>query len=421
MLAVMASELLTGRTPFRGSIEQLMFQHVQEPPEPPDRFNPQIPAALNPVILRAPMKQPEARFPSVSAFARAFQQALQNGPQPQTNNPYATLDGRGSQSQSANDPPPMFPQEQQSSVSSSGSGSADTRTDWSGQIGQKSLSSPPGRLSRGLNINFATTKQGVTCSITLLLVILIAIGSVGLYRLVNKPLGASISTTAATSTAVVESAPPPTTTAQANATPIAQSIATATAFQNLYKQATSGTPALDDPLRDNSKGYNWDVVSGQGGVCQFTNGAYQVSMSQTNMFYRCTARSTNFINFAYQVQVTLVKGDQAGIIFRFDDIQATFYSFFISSEGTYALDTDNRNGFISELLNGSSPAIKTGLNQTNLLAVLVRGSQIALYVNGQYLASVQDSTYKSGSIGVIAENDGHPTEALCSDAKVWTL
>jgi eukaryotic-like serine/threonine-protein kinase len=27
----------------------------------------------------------------------------------------------------------------------------------------------------------------------------------------------------------------------------------------------------------------------------------------------------------------------------------------------------------------------------------------------------------SGAIGVIASDDGHPTEALCSDAKVWTL
>lgn len=413
MLAVMAYELLTGRTPFRGSLEQLMFQHVQEPPEPPDRLNPQIPAALNPVILRALTKQPESRFPSVSTFARAFQQALQHGPQPQTNDPYATLDSRGSQSWPTNNPP-MFPQEQQSAVSSSGPVSADTRTDWLGQSGQQSPASPPGRSSRGLKINFATTRQGVTCSVTLLLAILVLVGSVSFFSLFKGPTGGSTTSTTSSSNA--------TSTAVAPGTgPTVMSIATATTFQNLYKQATSGTPALDDPLRDNSKGYNWDVDSSQGGVCQFTNGAYQVSMSQTNMFYRCTARSTNFINFAYQVQVTLVQGDQTGIIFRSDNIQATFYSFFLSSEGTYALDTDNHNGFISELTSGSSSAIKTGQNQPNLLAVLVRGSQIALYVNGQYLASVLDSAYKSGAIGVIATDDGHPTKALCSDAKVWTF
>ncbi len=142
---------------------------------------------------------------------------------------------------------------------------------------------------------------------------------------------------------------------------------------------------------------------------------------QPNTFYRCTARATNFIDFAYQVQMTLVKGDQAGIIFRFDGIRKAFYSCSISNKGTYALDIDNQQGFVSQLTSGSSSAIKTGLNQSNLVAVLARGSQIYLYVNGQYLASAQDSTYKNGAIGVIAEDDGHPTEALFSDAKVWKL
>jgi serine/threonine protein kinase len=423
MLAVMAYELLTGRTPFRGNLEQLVYQHVQEPPEPPDRLNPQIPASLNSVILRALTKQPEGRFSSVSAFARAFQEALQNGPQSQMQDPYATLGGRSSQSLPPNSTHPMIPPEQQSAVYGSASVSANTRPDWSTQSGQQNSSSTPVKSPRGLNINFATTKQGVTCSISLVLALLVLVGSVSFFSLIRgsaeKTATSTASSSNATSTPVVAGALPPTVAAQATAT--AQSVTTATEFQNLYQQATSGPPTLNDPLRDNSKGYNWDVVSSQGGVCQFTKGAYQVSMSQSNMFYRCTARSTNFINFAYQVQVTLVKGDQAGIIFRFDDIQATFYSFFISSEGTYALDTDNRNGFTSELLNGSSPAIKIGQNQTNLLAVLVRNSQIALYVNGQFLASVQDNTYKSGAIGVIAVDDGRPTEALCSNAKVWIV
>jgi eukaryotic-like serine/threonine-protein kinase len=417
MLAVMAYELLTGRTPFRGSLEQLMYQHIQEQPEPPAVLNPQIPVALNLVILRALTKQPEARFPGVSGFARAFQQALQGDPQPQTNDLYATLDRRVVQSLPASSSPPIFPQEQQSVLS----GSAATRTDWAGQSGQQRTATPESRSSRGLNINFAATRKGLTCGITLLLAVFVVVGSVAFFGMANRPAGVSTSSTTGRSAATTAATPPSPIVAQVTTMATTQGTATATAFQNIYKQATSGTPVLDDPLRDNSKGYNWDVGSAQGGVCQFTNGSYQVSMSQPNMFYRCTARATNFIDFAYQVQVTLVKGDQAGIIFRFDEITATFYTFYISSEGTYALNTDNKQGFISQLANGSSSAIKTGPNQSNLVAVLARGSQISIYVNGQYLVSVQDSTYKSGAIGVIAENDGHPTEALFSDAKVWRL
>ena len=90
MLAAMAYEMLTGRPPFRGTLEQLMYQHIQESPERPGKLNPQIPAALDAVIWRALAKQPEARYTSISAFARAFQDALQPTAR-QINDSYATI------------------------------------------------------------------------------------------------------------------------------------------------------------------------------------------------------------------------------------------------------------------------------------------------------------------------------------------
>ncbi|HJT56153.1 MAG TPA: serine/threonine-protein kinase [Ktedonobacteraceae bacterium] len=75
-LAIMAYEMLTGRPPFIGSMEQLMFQHFSVQPERPSTLNPQLPAAIDPVLLRALAKKPEDRYPSVLAFATAFEQAL---------------------------------------------------------------------------------------------------------------------------------------------------------------------------------------------------------------------------------------------------------------------------------------------------------------------------------------------------------
>jgi serine/threonine protein kinase len=74
-LAVTAYELLTGRPPFVGSLEQLMFQHFSTQPPPPSTFNPRVPGAIDLVILRALEKRPEDRFPSIAAFANAFEQA----------------------------------------------------------------------------------------------------------------------------------------------------------------------------------------------------------------------------------------------------------------------------------------------------------------------------------------------------------
>src|SRR5579859_2475973 len=81
-LAVMAYELLAGRPPFTGSMEQLMYQHFNAQPQAPSTYNPQLSAAIDAVILRALAKKPEERFPSVTDFASALMQVVQGLPVP---------------------------------------------------------------------------------------------------------------------------------------------------------------------------------------------------------------------------------------------------------------------------------------------------------------------------------------------------
>ncbi|MBA2391459.1 MAG: serine/threonine protein kinase [Ktedonobacteraceae bacterium] len=75
-LAIMVYQLLTGVVPFQGRAEQVMFQHMSIPPKAPSEINPRLSPALDAMLLRALAKRPEERFPSVSAFASAFRQAL---------------------------------------------------------------------------------------------------------------------------------------------------------------------------------------------------------------------------------------------------------------------------------------------------------------------------------------------------------
>jgi serine/threonine protein kinase len=74
-LAIMTYQLLTGRLPFRGSMQQVMYQHLQEQPQAPSTLNPRIPVTVDTVILRALAKKTEERFSSIQAFAKAFEQA----------------------------------------------------------------------------------------------------------------------------------------------------------------------------------------------------------------------------------------------------------------------------------------------------------------------------------------------------------
>lgn len=74
-LAVLTYVLVTGRPPFQEGV--LEYQHLYVQPSPPSTFNPRLPTDVDTVVLIGLAKNPEGRFASVSAFARAFQQAMQ--------------------------------------------------------------------------------------------------------------------------------------------------------------------------------------------------------------------------------------------------------------------------------------------------------------------------------------------------------
>ncbi len=64
-LGVVLYEMLTGRPPFTGdSPVAVAYKHVQETPRPPRERNPDIPADLDAIVLRAMAKDADDRYPS---------------------------------------------------------------------------------------------------------------------------------------------------------------------------------------------------------------------------------------------------------------------------------------------------------------------------------------------------------------------
>jgi len=209
-----------------------------------------------------------------------------------------------------------------------------------------------------------------------------------------------------------------TATAQVNAN--AMATATAIAANPDPYPPGGGMLALLDPLRDNSQGNNWDTTAN----CAFTGGAYHVSAPNVHVFVSCAAKSTNFSNFAYEVQMQIIKGDVGGIIFRADTTHNTHYLFNVTDTGNYELLLCSGNTCHDIIATASSIAIHNGLNQANLVAVVAIGNTITLYVNNQKIASATDSTYSHGAIGVAANafaTNGHPTEVVFSNAKAWMV
>ncbi len=182
-----------------------------------------------------------------------------------------------------------------------------------------------------------------------------------------------------------------------------------------------GTLALYDQLHDNSAGYQWDKYAGKGQGCAFEGGTYHALETNPNFVFTCTANNTSLSNFAYEVQLTIIKGDCGGILFRADTLNSKFYGFSICQDGSYTLFNFVDSTHSTVLASDITPIINNQPGQSNLIDVVAYNSNLYLYVNKQFMAIVTDSTFSQGQIGVIAETIHHSTEVMFQDARVWSL
>src|SRR5262245_12610754 len=83
-LACITYEMLAGRPPFVGDdTAALLYQVVHEDPQPLSKLVSNLPAEVDQVIRRALTKDPDQRYPHVTAFARALEAAASGAPLPE--------------------------------------------------------------------------------------------------------------------------------------------------------------------------------------------------------------------------------------------------------------------------------------------------------------------------------------------------
>lgn len=76
-LGVMLYEMLTGELPFKADTGYgLIFKHINEPPPAPRTLQPDLPPAVEAIILKALSKSPAERYQSAMELAEALAQAL---------------------------------------------------------------------------------------------------------------------------------------------------------------------------------------------------------------------------------------------------------------------------------------------------------------------------------------------------------
>jgi hypothetical protein len=160
---------------------------------------------------------------------------------------------------------------------------------------------------------------------------------------------------------------------------------------------------------------NWQQFTvSDGGRCGFADNGYQAAMPTLGHVVQCLEQTYSFSDFAFQVQMTIhsgANGDGGGLVFR--STSGAVYRLRVGVDGSYDLtSTDAR---------GTSSAIKTGVNQANLLTVIAQGGLLSLYVNKQCIIQIGSTASSQGQIGFMAVAWSQAVNVTYTNVQVWKL
>ena len=248
-LAVMLYEWITGQRPFQGSVLEVALQHRLDSPPTLRSLVPELPCAVEQVVLKALSKEPMERFSSVAAFAQAVREAFQAGLEERTVSlPPACGTSLVNAPASASSPSPSAtltpaqPSADEASIPAPGSSEIATPLPLpislqppSGQTAQKGKHNPgtlpPLPVSVQLKRHFPTMRTRVLICLVLVLVVG---GSLGTWIVAMRAAAATATTTTFTNS---HTTPTTTTFTNGHTTPTAPTLA------NYHATPTATAPA----------------------------------------------------------------------------------------------------------------------------------------------------------------------------------
>lgn len=468
-LGVLLYQMVAGRVPFTGETPVSVYmKHVREQPLPPSFYNSSVPHSIDQVVLRALEKDPRRRYQSAQELADAFTQArlqpsihetqemppystiqetmhqsVGDTPLPSTSRRFGRQARQARQARQNRNPsshgrrlilpgnpttPPttVFSRRRRVTApipeNSEGSGQQAVATQIAAdpvtpQVSVRRRTTESIHTTPHLPRRRANTLTFTIIAVGLLLFVVLPIAGFSYYAAHNHvtPTATPVQPSTAQPTQAV-----PTATPQAVATattPLGvQPQGTATA---LLAAATSGTP-LTYTLANNPGGlWTEDAVH-----CVFAGGSYHVKTLQANTLQSCPLTKSVQDNVTLQVDVTLLNGNHAGMLFRVNSDQ--FYDFEITDTGECFLrrhDPGDGNNYASILPPTKSSAIAP-VGQKNTLTVIANGGTFRLYVNGTAIGNLlQDSTYSVGGLALVSGTLVSATyaEASFSNLKVYKI
>jgi len=423
-LGVLLFEMVTGQMPFKAENQiALIAMHINQRPPSPRTIVPTLSPEVERVMLRALEKDPARRYGSAGELADAFCQAITA---PVKQEPLVLRA----------EPPPAPVRRAE---------------EYYPAYARQQVLMPPAMPEKRRRRASPSRTRGIVLTVLALLALLAVVGPMlyiiltGAYT--NFGLNGSRSTATATSGQTSTATPDLTATAQVvaanltreatnkTATAIAGTTATAqaqvTATAGVILTATAGKATYIDALNNAD---NPDTVAAQwdqSADCSFNPDGYHVT-AQTDILrqgtlHGCLEAGHSYTNATVSVDMVIQSGHSGGLFFHVTTNTLGAYAgylFEIDSKGNYkvsrASNYSTGSGYVALQDWKASSAIKTGKAKNTLQVIMRDGSEL-FYVNGTFLVSIQDATYPSGNLALLAttSNNGDNAEVVYSNLRVY--
>ena len=178
----------------------------------------------------------------------------------------------------------------------------------------------------------------------------------------------------------------------------------------------SGSVLFQDNFSDIESGWKGTFNSNDGYIGYF-DGTYRFLISNPGRMY-WSGPDLEFSDVRVEVDAFKKSGpvnDDYGLVCRAKD-EANFYFFVISSDGYYGIG--KTVGGAQSLLDSKGMPPSESIRQgaaVNHLRVDCVGEQLAFYVNGDLLDTVQDDSFASGSVGLVVGTFDEPGNEIIFD------
>ena len=165
----------------------------------------------------------------------------------------------------------------------------------------------------------------------------------------------------------------------------------------------SGNPGdilYHEEFADNASG--WDRIANDAGIMDYDSGGYRILVRQPKLNFWATPEK-NFGDVRVEADVTKLNGpdeNRIGLICRHQ--RGDYYFFIISSDGFYAIGKFIAGQTLllgQEQMQSSEQILPDSMNHLRADCI---GDTLTFYVNFNQVASIQDSDFPTGDVGVLA-------------------